>query len=243
MYQGRVAVVTGAAGNGMGRSIALTLAREHAAVIVNYRNSREQANTLVQHIQNQGETAAAIQADIFTVEGCRTLIQAAHEQFGHVDICIINPGGGWHPEPPERLDSPAALEDILHETAPVLHLMPFVLPKMYEQKWGRIIAITTNLHVPSPAFAYNVAKAARAQALLQTQDANWSHNVTVNVVAPGPVAPIERFKEAVEQCDHGAAWQNRVTTSPQDIAESIAFLCSEAGRFITGCTIPFQFRS
>ena len=65
--------------------------------------------------------------------------------------------------------------------------------------------------------------------------------MTVNVVAPGPVGPIETLDEAIEQCDHGTAWANRATASPQDIAESVAFLCSDAGRFITGALIPFEF--
>jgi NAD(P)-dependent dehydrogenase (short-subunit alcohol dehydrogenase family) len=226
----------------MGRSIALTLARERAAVVINYRTSHKQANTLVKHIQDQGGTATAVQADVFSADGCRSLIQAVNERFGHVDICVISPGSGWHPEPPDQLEPDAALEDITHEVAPCLYFLPLVLPAMYEREWGRIIAITTNPHLPSPAFAYNVAKATRAQVLLHAQDATWQHNVTVNVIAPGPVAPIESFAEAIEQCDHGAAWQHRPTTSPQDVAESVAFLCSEAGRFITGCTIPFQFR-
>ncbi len=240
--QGKVAVVTGAAGGGMGRSIALTLAREQAAVVVNYRTSHEQANSLVESIQNRGGTAVAIRADVFSAEGCRTLIRATNERFGQIDICIINPGSGWHPEPPDQLEPDAALEDITHEVAPCLHLLPLVLPAMYERQWGRIIAMTTNPHLPSPAFAYNVAKAARAEVLLQAQDAAWQHHVTVNVIAPGPVAPITSLAEAIEQCDHGIAWTHRPTISPQDIAESIAFLCSDAGRFITGCTLPFQFR-
>jgi NAD(P)-dependent dehydrogenase (short-subunit alcohol dehydrogenase family) len=63
----------------------------------------------------------------------------------------------------------------------------------------------------------------------------------VNVVAPGPVSSIESLQEAIKQNQHGESWQTRATTSPQDIAESIAFLCSEAGRFITGAVLPFQF--
>ncbi|MBN1966322.1 MAG: SDR family oxidoreductase, partial [Anaerolineae bacterium] len=127
--------------------------------------------------------------------------------------------------------------------APVLHLLPLVLPVMYAQGWGRIIGLITNPHLPSPAYAYNVAKAARAEVLLQAQDAAWPHGVTVNAIAPGPVEPLPSLDEAIEQCAHGPAWQQRATTSPQDIAESVAFLCSEAGRFITGCTLPFHFRS
>ena len=53
---------------------------------------------------------------------------------------------------------------------------------------------------------------------------------------------IKTLSKAVEQCEHGPVWQKRTTTSPQDIAEGIAFLCSEAGRFITGCELPYDFR-
>lgn len=240
--QGRVAVVTGAVGQGMGRSVALTLAREHAAVVVNYRTNRDRADELVAHIRSRGGTAIAIQADVFTPEGCQALVQATQEWREHVDICVINPGSGWHAESPDQLDPNAALEDFHQEVAPCLHLLPLVLPAMYARKWGRIIALTSNPHLPSPAFAYNAAKAARAALLLQTQDKAWEHGVTVNVIAPGPVDPIPSLNEAIEQCDHGTAWQKRKTTSPQDIAESITFLCSDAGRFITGCTLPYQFR-
>ena len=48
--------------------------------------------------------------------------------------------------------------------------------------------------------------------------------------------------KAIEQCEHGKAWSSRTTTSGQDVAEAVAFLSSEAGRFITGCVVPFDFR-
>ena len=240
--EGKVAVVTGAAGSGMGRSIALTLARERAAVVVNYRTSHEQANQVVDHIREQGGSAVAVQADVFSAEGCQALVEATIAQLGRVDICVISPGSGWHPASPDQLAAAEALEDITHEVAPCLHLLPLVLPAMYERAWGRIIAITTNPHLPSPAYAYNVAKAARAEVMLQAQNAAWQHNVTVNVVAPGPVDPIAGFEAAVEQCEHGPTWGQRKTASPQDVAEGVAFLCSEAGRFITGGTLPFHFR-
>lgn len=71
--EGRVAVVTGAAGAGMGRSIALTLAREGAAVLVNYRTSEAQARAIVDHIEGRGGSAAAVQADVFEPEGCKAV--------------------------------------------------------------------------------------------------------------------------------------------------------------------------
>jgi len=240
--EGRVALVTGAAGNGMGRSIALTLAREGARVIVNYRTRAESAEDIVRYIASQGGAAVAVQADVFDSEGCRKLVEVAAEQFGQVDICVVGPGGGWHPEPPARLKADGALDDLQHEVGPLYYLMPLVLPGMIERRWGRLVGLCLHPTRLPPAYAYAVAKAARAQALLLAQDQTWLYGVTVNVIAPGPVAALDTLDEATAQCEGGTAWHNRANVSPQDIAEGVAFLCSEAGRFVTGCTLPYLFR-
>ncbi len=237
----KVALVTGSAGKGMGRSIALTLAREGAKVAVNYRTSKNEAQAIVDHIKRHTGNAIAVEADVFEADDCAHLVDATIEHFGRIDICVVNPGAGWHPELLDKLDSAAAIEDVQHEVAPFLHLMPLVLPQMYKRKWGRIIGISLLPPYDSPAYSYNVGKAARTHALLKARDQAWRHGVTVNVIAPGPAAAIESLSEAVGQCQHSPAWQKRSNTSPQDIAESVAFLCSDAGRFITGCVLPFLF--
>lgn len=239
--EGRVAIVTGAAGKGMGRSIALTLAREEAKVVVNYRSSADMAKSVVGHITARGGKAIAVQADVFTAEGCKTLADAAVEKFGQVDICIINPGAGWHPEPPDKLNPSVALDDAHAELAPIYHLMPLVLGGMYERKWGRIIGLSLERPFDSPAYAYNVAKAARTHALFAMRLEAWKHGVTVNVIGPEPVAGIDELAQAVELCDHGPAWKDRANVTPQDIAEGVAMLCSDAGRFISGTELPFMF--
>ncbi len=238
----KVAIVTGAAGKGMGRSIALTLAREGANVVVNYLSSEESATAIVAHVESQGGRAFACQADVTQEDQCKKLVGTTIGAFGKVDICIIGPGGGWHPESIDKLDSAAALDDAKKELAPIYHLMPLVLPGMYEKKWGRLITIALTPPYCSPAYAYNVAKAARAHALLIARDSAWEKGVTVNTIGPGPVSQIESLELAVEQCQHGPAWQDRDTTSPQDIAESVAFLCSEAGNFISGAVLPYMYR-
>lgn len=241
--EGKVALVTGAAGSGLGRSIALTLAREGARVIVNYRHSQASAEAIVAHIERCGGSAQAVAADIFDAADCQRLVQTTVEQFGQIDICIIGPGGGWHPEAIDHLAPDAALEDVQQEIAPLLYLMPLILPGMYERQWGRLIGIATHPVKLSPAYAYNAAKAARMHALLLAQDQAWSRGVTVNVIAPGPVSGIPNLENAIEQSEHGPAWQKRADVSPQDIAEGVAFLCSEAGRFVTGCVLPYLFHS
>ena len=242
MCRGKTAIVTGAAGSGMGRSIALTLAREGANVAVNYLTGSDRAAAIVAHIEKQGGCALACQADITRQDQCNTLVDATIKAYGQVDICIIGPGGGWHPESIDKLDSAAALDDAHKELAPIYHLMPLVLPGMYERQWGRLITIALTPPYNSPAYAYNVAKAARAHALLIARDSAWAKGVTLNTIGPGPVSQIENLELAIEQCEHGPAWHDRATTSPQDIAESVAFLCSESGNFISGAVLPYMHR-
>lgn len=237
----KVAIVTGAAGNGMGRSIALTLAREGAVVVVNYLTSAESAAAIISHIEARGGRAFAFQADIIQPDACRDLVQAAVETFGQVDICIIGPGGGWHPEPVGALNADGAWDDVRRELAPLYHLLPLVLPGMYARRWGRVIGLAQHPQKLSPAYAYNVGKATRMQSLLLAYEQAWQQGVTVNVVAPGPVAAIESLAKAIDLCDHGAAWQQRSNITPQDAAEGVAFLCSEAGRFVTGGVLPYLF--
>ena len=86
---GRTAIVTGAAGKGMGRSIALTLAREGANVVVNYRTSSKSAAAIVAHIEKGGGRALAFQADITQQDQCKALVHASVEAFGQVESINI----------------------------------------------------------------------------------------------------------------------------------------------------------
>ena len=239
--EGKVAIVTGAAGSGMGRSIALTLAREGAKVVVNYRTSQEAAESIVDQIKIGGGTAVSVQADIFEAQGCKKLVNAAIDRFGQVDICILGPGGGWHPELIDRLELDGTMEDLQHQISPLISLLPLILPGMYERNWGRVIGIAMHPNKLSPAYAYNLGKAARLQALLLASEQAWQHEVTINIIAPGPVSDIKSLEEAIEHSEHGTRWQTRSNISPQDIAEGVVFLCSDAGKFITGCVVPYLF--
>lgn len=238
---GRTALVTGASGNGLGRSIALTLAREGTNVIINYRSSTEKAQQIVDHIITEGGKAAAVQGDVFTAAGVENLVEGAKTAFGTIDICIIGPGGDFDVRTLDQTDAVMALKNVQDETAPLFHLMRAVLPGMYTNGWGRIIGIGTHPIKLSPSFTYNAGKMARMQALLLMQDECWQHGVTVNILAPGPVMPVEDFSDAIDLAQHGAAWQNRKNVTPQDAAEAVAFLCSDSGDYISGCVLPLLF--
>ena len=241
MLKGKTAIVTGASGRGMGRSIALTLAREGANVVVNYFTSSDSAAAISEHIEKHGGQSLAYKANITQLDQCKALVNATIDKYGQVDICIIGPGGGWHPESIDKLNSQAALDDVHKELAPVYNFMSLVLPGMYSRRWGRIIAISLLSTIPSPSYSYNSGKAARTNALLLAHKEAWKHGVTINVMAPGPVKELASLTDAVELCDHGPKWKDRKNVTPQDIAEGVAILCSDFGKFISGCELPYMY--
>ena len=238
---GKTALVTGAVGQGMGRSIALTLARDGFAVALNYRQNQQAAEELAFEMQKQGGHAVMVQGDVFNQQECEALVQATITELGRLDVCVIGPGANWNPEPLTDLQPEKALRDVFQEVAPIYYLLPHALREMGKRKQGRIIGLASNLSIPSPSYAYNAAKAARIEALRQAVESAWKLSVTVNSIAPGPVDAFENLQTAQSYAAHAEGWASRGRVTPQDIAEGVAFLCSEAARYITGCVLPYRF--
>jgi NAD(P)-dependent dehydrogenase (short-subunit alcohol dehydrogenase family) len=238
----KTAIVTGAAGKGMGRSIALTFAREGANVVINYNRNKSNAEEIVRYMKrNYNNNVIAIKANIFLDKECNNLVNETIKQFGRVDILIIGPGADWNMESIDNLNLEKSLIDINNEISPVYSFFPKVLPLMYQQKWGRIIGISVSARPPSPSYSYNVAKKARTSALLFSSDEAWKNNVTINVISPGPVNHIEQFDKAVSLANKKDEWVNRKNITPQDIAEAVLFLCSEEAAYISGTEINFKY--
>jgi NAD(P)-dependent dehydrogenase (short-subunit alcohol dehydrogenase family) len=239
-HSGKTAIVTGAAGKCLGRSTALTLARDGANVVINYRSGNE-AFELVEYIRSQGGRAQAVKADIFIEKDCKRLISSTLEDFGQIDMLIIGPGAGWHAEPIDKLKSDDAMDDMTRETAPLYYLIPPAINDMKKRNWGRIIGISINTRRPSPSISYNVSKSARTSLLRHIADDAWKHRITVNTICPSPVGEIATLQEAIAHVNHGELWQNRKNISPQDMAEGISFLCSDEAGYITGSEINYDF--
>jgi len=232
----KVAIVTGASGDGIGRSTALSLAKIGFNVIVNYRSHEKDAIDLCSHIRRTGGEASPVKGDVFLEEDCDYLIRESLRVYSRIDACVIGPGAGWNPESPENLKSSLALSDLEKEIKPVYYLVPRLLRHMKE-RGGSIIGIASNPDLPSPSYSYNVSKKARIDALLELSGSCWKNRIRVNVVAPGPVEHFRDFPEALEAMEHCPL--DRIT--PQSIAETIALLCSDRGAFITGNVIKFHF--
>jgi NAD(P)-dependent dehydrogenase (short-subunit alcohol dehydrogenase family) len=191
----------------------------------------------------RGGIAQAFGADIFEAGECENLVESVSTELGAIDALVVNPGAGWNPAPASTLAPQAGMDDASKELSPIFNLVPLVLPGMIERRWGRIVALTLLPPYDSPAYSYNAAKAARASTMQLLARDTWGQGVTVNTIGPGPVEAVDTLETAVELADHGDAWSKRTNVTPQDVAEVASFLCSEAGRFVTGCSVPVQFNA
>jgi len=88
---GKVAVVTGAS-RGIGRAIALRLAQEGAAVVINYNGSKERAQEVKTEIESAGGTAQIMQCDVADAASCDEMFQTIIKEFGRIDILVNNAG-------------------------------------------------------------------------------------------------------------------------------------------------------
>jgi 3-oxoacyl-[acyl-carrier protein] reductase len=236
----RVALVTGSAGKGIGRSIALTLANKGVKTVVNYRTSQNDAEKICSFIKSKNGEAIAICADILDQEQCKNMVNEIIGTYGRLDICIIGPGSGWNPENPDKLNTQGSINDFELELKPIYNLFPIVLPIMYKQKYGRIIGLGMNPDYLSPAYSYNVAKFGRTNALELAYKDAWNHGVTINTISPGPIEGFNSFETAIENLDSDSM-KKREKVNPQDVAEIVSFLCSDRGRYVSGNTIKMVF--
>jgi len=232
---GRVALVTGSTGRGMGRSIALTLARDGADIALNYETRPQRAEAVRQAIEGMGRRVVLQHADVGTETGARALYEAAVAGLGRVDILVISAGGAW--EPADTVDlEPARWQRVLAEEvhAP-LYLIPMALRGMRQRGWGRIILVagdgTDDWPVESP-LDYGLGKASRVWLTKALAKREAGSGVTVNAIAPR-TTPYVELSEAVADLSRAGSGASR----PQDAGEAVAWLCSEAASGISGTVV------
>lgn len=239
--EGRVAIVTGSGGEGMGRSIALTLGREHATVIVNYRKSQDRAEETAAAIAQLGGRAHLIAADVSDAGDVEAMFAEANKKYDHVDIVVNSAGAPWKPQDITEID-PEHLRDVLaREIESTYFLLRAALPGMRERHWGRFISIGGHMAddwrfgPPDAPLDYPLGKAARHWLTRTLAPRESPHGITINALAPGPT---DRFTldEAVEAARSYTVPVGKNT--PQTIAEVAAFLCTDAAARITGAVIP-----
>jgi 3-oxoacyl-[acyl-carrier protein] reductase len=231
---GRVALVTGAS-QGIGRVVAVKLAASGATVAIAARN-REKLAELVQQIEAAGGKASAVPVDVGDEEQVKTAFKAALGQFGKIDI-LVNNAGITRDQLVLRMKR-ADWDSVLNTNLTSAYLcIQQAIGSMLKQRWGRIINITSVFGQMGQAGQANYAasKAGLIGLTMAIAREVGSRNITCNAVAPGFIetAMTSGFSDDFRQNALKAIPLGR-TGTPEDVANSVAFLASEEASYITG---------
>ena len=238
LLENKIAVVTGA-GRGIGRGIALALAREGAMVVVNYNGSKDRAEEVVRTIEEAGGKATAIQCNISDFEAAKEFFANVVKEYGKIDI-LVNNAGITKDNLIMKMSEEEFQSVIQTNLAGTFHGVKFVTRPMMKQRQGRIINIASASGVIGNLGQANFS-ASKAGVIGLTKAAAKelaSRNITVNAVAPGFVAT--EMTDVLSDSVKEAA----VATIPlgrfgevEDIAETVVFLASDKAKYITGQVI------
>jgi 3-oxoacyl-[acyl-carrier protein] reductase len=246
---GRVALVGGSS-RGLGRAVALELAREGCGIVMCARDGAalEQAREAI--IAQTGAEVLTVPANLSEPEDVEVVAAAARDAFGHVDVLVTNTGGP--PPGPFESHSPDAWRiAVAQNLESVLNLTRALLPGMKERGWGRIVNITSAA-VKQPVDGLILSNSIRAAV---TGFARTLANevgpfgITVNNVMPG----FHRTERLTKLAEHAAgargssveavfeSWIGEVPVGrlgePEELAALVAFLASTRAAYITGASI------
>ena len=235
MLKNKIALITGA-GRGIGRAIAIALAKEGAEVVINYNGSEAKADEVKHEIVEKGGCAQCMQCNVADYEGCEAFIKAVIEQFGRIDILVNNAGitkDGLLMKMSEE-DFDKVLDTNLKGT---FHTIRAALRLMIRQRSGRIINMASVVGVSGKAGQANYA-ASKAGVIGLTKTAARevaSRGITVNAVAPGFIETdmTEVLPEKIKEASAAQIPLGKFGKA-EDVANAVAFLASEDAGYITG---------
>ena len=236
----KVALITGGA-RGIGRAVALDLARRGWSIAICYRTSVKEASEVIDAVKAQGVDGSALQCDVSDPKAAVEWIHQINKQWGRIDA-LINSAGPYHrvsllDESNEGWHS--MFDNNLH---PVFYLSQAVVPIMKEKKWGRIICFSManaeQLVAQPQLTAHYITKVgllvlARSLARLVAP-----HGITVNAISPGFIdsgsAPKQELEAAAKRIPAG------YVGNVEDAAAAVRFLLSDEARYVNGANIKLS---
>jgi 3-oxoacyl-[acyl-carrier protein] reductase len=234
---GKVALVTGSS-RGLGRAIALRLARDGADVVVNYIHSAQEGQEVAATITKMGRRAIAVKADVSEVSEIATLFNTAIATFGRLDIVVANAGV-------EKVNVPVVdvTEDDFNELFRINTKGPFFVIQAAARHIaddGRIINIaSSSTSHPQPGLGlYGTSKTAPKYLAKVLALELGPRGITVNSLVPGPIDGAGIFTGIADDDPYKASLLATVPigrlATPDDVANFTAFLASDGAAFLTG---------
>jgi 3-oxoacyl-[acyl-carrier protein] reductase len=236
---GKVAVVTGAS-KGIGASIALHLAAEGAAVVVNYASSKEGADRIVGEINGSGGKAVAVQANLAKPAEVRRLFDAALSAYGRVDV-LVNNAGVYEFLPLENV-TPEHFHRMFDLNVLGLILASQEAAKHFGPAGGSIVNISSVAATSTPASGsvYSATKAAVDAVTRSLAKELGPRKIRVNSVNPGMVETEGFHAAGIAESDFQRSVEAQTPLGrigqPKDIAPAVVFLASDDASWITGET-------
>jgi len=236
--EGKAALVTGAS-RGIGREIALELARQGANVAVNFSGSEAKANEVVDEIKALGREAFAVKCNVSNAEEVAAMVKGTIDTFGKLDI-LVNNAGITRDNLLMRMKEEEWDDVININLKGVFLCTKAVTRQMMKQRVGRIINIASIVGVSgNPGQANYVAAKAGVIGLTKTTAKELaSRNITVNAIAPGFITT-DMTDKLSEEVKAGMLKQIPLARlgEPKDIAKMTAFLASDDSAYMTGQTL------
>ncbi|OGK78426.1 MAG: 3-oxoacyl-[acyl-carrier-protein] reductase [Candidatus Rokubacteria bacterium GWC2_70_24] len=239
--KGRTALVTGAS-RGIGRAIALALAKEGADVAVNFVSSEGPAKQVVEQIQKMGRRAMLAQADVADYPDTYRMAQDVLREFGRLDI-LVNNAGVNSDKTFVKMDHASWRKVLAINLDGVFNCTKVFIDQMATQGYGRVVNITSVIgQIGNFGQANYAASKAGVAALTKSLAKELaSKNITVNAVAPGFVETemVDAIPEKVKQKLLDQIPMKRFGKS-EEVARACVYLCSQDGDYITGAELSIN---
>lgn len=235
----QIAVITGAS-RGIGRSIALTFAREGASLVLICLRDLAALKAVQAEAEAFGVDVITLLGDVSEVAFCEQIHQKTLERFSHVDI-LVNSAGTITREPFEELalkDWHRVIDVNLHGT---FYMCRQFLPGMRLRRHGRVIILTSQMaHMPHPSASpnYEVSKAGLTALTRHLALQYAPHNVRINAIAPGSIdtdMPKSMTEEARERLRIAVPMKR--LGEPEEVGDCALFLASEMSNYVTGSVL------
>lgn len=241
--KGKTALVTGS-GQGIGRAVAILLAKSGAEVIVNWRSNDETAARTFEILSGEKAEYHKWKYDLSSPRVKEDFESYMRKEGLSVDILVLNASvqvrNAWEDITAEEFD--LQMHTNLRAS---LALIQACVPKMRSKHWGRIVTVGSVQQArPNTAMAVYAASKAGLRNLVMTLSVQLAGDgITINNVAPGVVETVRNVK-ALSDPEYKAKILRSIpvgfTAKPEDIAPAIVLLCSDEGKYITGANIPID---